>query len=114
MSDLKVCAHCGTNSAEIKKCLGEKWVQCMSCGIETDLYNTRSEAIKIWNARANPWIEIKPDDVIEDIVFVANLDPKEGDGMRAWVSEVAILDDMIMDASGYFITHYMLIPEVSQ
>jgi len=53
MEELRECPVCGSipnvNSLFITDC----WVECTTCGAETEFYNTKEEAIKIWNERTS-------------------------------------------------------------
>ena len=54
MTELKPCPFCGGNalSGDTSKHYNEYLVWCTRCGAETDVQDTRAEAISAWNRRA--------------------------------------------------------------
>lgn len=58
MSDLKPCPFCGgeadCNNNAVMQGGKLKWAtECLGCGVITDCFDTKQEAIEAWNRRAD-------------------------------------------------------------
>lgn len=53
MPELKLCPFCGSDDLERVERLkyGGYFVRCNDCGVETDNFALKSEAIEAWNRR---------------------------------------------------------------
>jgi Lar family restriction alleviation protein len=51
MEELKPCPFCGGEARAYLGSYAVGWVQCLECRVITQTYNTKGEAIEMWNTR---------------------------------------------------------------
>lgn len=50
--ELKPCPFCGGKASYIESGKGAYWIKCYRCRVETEAYDCKEEALKVWNRRA--------------------------------------------------------------
>ena len=49
---LKPCPFCGCNEIDVEESCGDTYIQCSGCGITSNLYKSKRNAVEFWNRRA--------------------------------------------------------------
>lgn len=49
---LKPCPFCGCKEIDVEESCGDTYIQCSGCGITSNLYKSKRNAVEFWNRRA--------------------------------------------------------------